>query len=173
MGFQKLPERTLALEEGHQTYQGKPCKYGHPGLRATKSGECIECIPIRRKAYALAHVKERATSMEKWRNNNLARALWSQAMNRAKRTGVDFTISPGDVDVPETCPVLGVRLRINRGKRQDDSPSLDRLDNAFGYIPGNVRVISWRANRLKSDATPAELSALATYANQKADFVVQ
>jgi hypothetical protein len=36
----------------------------------------------------------------------------------------------------------------------------DRKDNARGYVKDNVRVISWRANRLKSDATLEELRLL-------------
>ena len=42
-------------------------------------------------------------------------------------------------------------------KRLENSASLDRIDNVKGYIPGNVQVISWRANRVKSDATLDEL----------------
>lgn len=50
--------------------------------------------------------------------------------------------------IPETCPVLGIPLTIG-GKRSPSSPSLDRIDPALGYVPGNIRVISDRANRLK------------------------
>ena len=38
-----------------------------------------------------------------------------------------------------------------------DRPSLDRIDGAKGYVKGNVRVISHRANMLKNDATIEEL----------------
>jgi hypothetical protein len=37
------------------------------------------------------------------------------------------------------------------------SPSLDRIDNNKGYIKGNVEVISWKANIMKSNASPEEL----------------
>ena len=36
------------------------------------------------------------------------------------------------------------------GGRSDRSPSLDKIEPALGYVPDNVRVISDRANRLKS-----------------------
>jgi hypothetical protein len=39
--------------------------------------------------------------------------------------------------------------------------SLDRIDHQKGYVPGNVRVISLRANLLRKDITPEELRALA------------
>ena len=41
---------------------------------------------------------------------------------------------------------------------------MDRYINEFGYVPGNVFVISQRANRIKSDATANELVAIAAYA---------
>jgi hypothetical protein len=40
------------------------------------------------------------------------------------------------------------------------SPSLDRIDNALGYVKGNVRIISFRANALRSNATLEELQAI-------------
>lgn len=37
------------------------------------------------------------------------------------------------------------------------SPSLDRINWKKGYVPGNVRVISQRANLILGDATADEL----------------
>lgn len=45
----------------------------------------------------------------------------------------------------------------------DDSPSIDRFDNALGYVKGNIRVISTRANLLKRDATVDEVRRLLAY----------
>lgn len=42
----------------------------------------------------------------------------------------------------------------------DNSPNLDRIVNALGYVKGNVIVVSARANRLKSDSTLDELRKL-------------
>ena len=41
------------------------------------------------------------------------------------------------------------------------SPSLDRIVPDRGYVPGNVRVVSDRANRLKGDRNLEELRRLA------------
>lgn len=43
------------------------------------------------------------------------------------------------------------------------APSLDRFDNAKGYTPENIVVISSRANRLKSNASLEELQAIVKY----------
>jgi hypothetical protein len=42
----------------------------------------------------------------------------------------------------------------------DNSPSLDRIVPEKGYVAGNIRVISQRANRIKSNATVEELRAV-------------
>jgi hypothetical protein len=47
--------------------------------------------------------------------------------------------------------------------RFDDSPSLDRINNMKGYVPGNVKIISWRANHLKSNGTALEHEKIAQY----------
>jgi hypothetical protein len=55
--------------------------------------------------------------------------------------------------------------RLEKGERQSDSsPSIDCIDGSKGYVVGNVKIISWKANRLKSNATPAELIKVAIYA---------
>lgn len=79
------------------------------------------------------------------------------AKQRAKEHGWAFDIELGDVYIPESCPVLGIRLQVNAGKARDDSPSLDRIDHRLGYVRGNVRVISYRANLLKNNASVQEL----------------
>lgn len=68
-----------------------------------------------------------------------------------------FTITPEDLEYPEVCPVLGLVLERGIGRPIDESPSIDRIVPSLGYIPGNVRIISNKANRLKSNATVADL----------------
>lgn len=93
--------------------------------------------------------------------------LWKSAKTRAKARGLDFSITANDVVVPEFCPVLGIKLESGIGGPGagpiSSSPSLDRVDTARGYVLGNIRVISWRANRIKSDATVEELEKVLLY----------
>jgi hypothetical protein len=58
------------------------------------------------------------------------------------------------------CPVLGIPL--DRSPR-DNTPSLDRIIPARGYVPSNVIVVSLRANQIKGDATVRELLAIARF----------
>lgn len=84
---------------------------------------------------------------------------------RAKRDGIAFDLKSEELSVPEVCPVLGIPLFRQRGNGpRDNSPSLDRIDPSKGYTKDNVRVISYRANRIKGNCTAAELRAIAAYA---------
>lgn len=110
-----------------------------------------------------------------WRkaNNYKAEATPEQkllyaARGRAKKKGIPFTITLADIVIPPVCPVLGIPLVQNLAGGPGagpapDTPTLDRIIPKLGYVPGNVAVISWRANRLKSDATMAELEALVAW----------
>ena len=101
------------------------------------------------------------------RRANPSRYLWRSAKGRATRQGLEFGITPEDVVVPTLCPVFGIPLFISDGRHGDNSPSLDRVDSSRGYVQGNIEVISWKANRLKGNATPQELRRLADYYGKK------
>lgn len=91
-----------------------------------------------------------------------AYTMFYDARKRAIGLGLPFNIEPSDLAIPDTCPVLGITL-VLKGTR-DNRPSLDRVLPELGYVRGNVRVISFRANRIKSDATPSELRRILAYA---------
>lgn len=108
--------------------------------------------------------KHRARSREamaRGRKADPIRFALSAARARAKKAGLPFTITRADVPVPEFCPVFGVPL--SHGCDDDTSAEIDRIENHLGYVPGNVLVISRRANRLKRDATLAEMQVLAYF----------
>jgi hypothetical protein len=93
-----------------------------------------------------------------------------RARSNAKARGIECLLNLKDIpDIPEFCPVFPwIRLDYQVGERRSDSsPSLDRIDNKQGYIVGNIRIVSHRANTLKSDATQQELVALASDASKQ------
>lgn len=96
------------------------------------------------------------------------RKLLADARRRATAKGLPFGISLDDIDAPTVCPALGLCLTWRSTERCDTSPTLDRIDNTRGYVPGNVWVVSWRANRIKSNATPNELRRIADAVERKA-----
>lgn len=78
---------------------------------------------------------------------------------------VPFNLTWADLEWPIVCPVLGIPIDYfsEAGRRDEASCSFDRIDNTLGYVKGNVRVISWRANRIKNDGTAEEHRKIAEY----------
>lgn len=87
------------------------------------------------------------------------------ARRRAAAVGVPFTLTLETTPpIPELCPIFGTSMTRQTGKgAHPNSPSLDRIIPALGYVQGNVQWISNRANIIKSDATPEELMLVAQY----------
>lgn len=74
-----------------------------------------------------------------------------------------FNLTEKDIVIPDIRPVLGIPLVIGSRRMHDNSPSLDRWDNHEGYTVNNTRVISWRANKLKLDASVDEMEKVLAY----------
>jgi|ERR1700731_185864 len=151
----------------------RPCKYGHTTGRY-RNGKCIECHRLeskarydadpagfraRRAARPITPSQTKEGRNARARQNRKNTMLYS-ARNNAKRNNLPCTIKKNDVVIPEFCPLLGIKIECTSGPRTDNSPSLDKIIPEFGYVPGNVWVVSWRANRLKSDSTLTELRML-------------
>lgn len=122
--------------------------HGKPTKRAT----CRSCNAAYMREY-----------MWRRRQEKPDRELWRRAKERAAARGLEFTLSPDEILIPPKCPALGIPLRLT-GERSPYSPSLDRIDPFDGYVSGNVRVISDRANRLKGDRDATALRARAAKA---------
>jgi hypothetical protein len=99
------------------------------------------------------------------RNRNKKPHLrWLIALkNRANAKGLEFNLTKEDLVIPEYCPVLGIKLARATGRVTVNSPQVDRINNNRGYVKGNVRVVSQRANTLKRDATIEELIDVILY----------
>ena len=92
------------------------------------------------------------------------RKILSRIKHRCKTNGIPFDIDEHDIDIPKHCPILGIELNAHvMGKAKGYNPeaaSVDRINPTKGYIKGNIRIISARANLLKNDATLEELRAV-------------
>lgn len=92
-----------------------------------------------------------------------AQHVFENVKGRARYFKKEFLITLDDVVVPKYCPILQIPLFRTKGRATDNSPSLDRIDNSKGYIPGNVRVISNRANTCKTDLSLDAIKRLYEY----------
>jgi hypothetical protein len=133
------------IELKDRFYLGKLCAKGHvhedtgKSLRYRTKRACVQC---HREA-----------------QNPLSSAFYA-----AKRRKMPFNLSRKwfDETLPIHCPVFGTPLQRG-GKSSDSRPSIDKLIPEHGYVTENCRIISGRANRIKSDATLEELKALVAY----------
>ena len=98
------------------------------------------------------------------------------AKDRAKKRGIEFSIEESDIIIPDVCPIFRIPLffmphgNAKVGYVDPNTPTLDRIDNSKGYVKGNVWIISWRANRLKNDATIEELETIVVALKEKMGY---
>lgn len=165
-----------------------------PDQRANYVNKCRECVKIEKREYQKA-----------WREKNpgqasvislrfkarlrredpvkaRAKAAYSDARKRAARNGMPFDLTPGEVvglmRSATVCPYIGWAMTFEQGRKESTLASLDRVDSSKGYVKGNVQVISYLANLMKSHATDEELAmfargALAIHAGEKVKGVTR
>lgn len=138
-------------------------------------GYCKTCAKIGRKVYyeknkdrtlkkaqqfyADNREQQKARQKQKYRDNPVT-GLFYAARDRAPKLGIPWNLELSDIHVPDKCPVFGTPFVVGDNDR---AASLDRTRPELGYVKGNVQVISFRANRLKSNGTLDELKALVSW----------
>ena len=116
---------------------------------------CVWC-----KVCTRAHVGRRAETPRIY-----VTWLIQRAKTRSRREGLPFDedLAADDVGVPQTCPLLGNPLDYSAPvslHRPYNLPTLDRVVPELGYVRGNVWIVSWRANKLKSNGTLDEFKRM-------------
>ena len=94
------------------------------------------------------------------RKRRPSKHLYEHARRRAREKGIEFKISEKDIVVPSFCPLLEIPIFNGTNTMCDNSPSVDRIDLNLGYIPENIMVISYKANRMKSNSTFEEFETM-------------
>jgi len=111
----------------------------------------------KQRTYYQGHKTEVRITARKWRRRNYSTHMLRAARKRSKESNVPFALTREDIVIPKGCPVLGIKLQLFGKRGSPHSPTLDRTIPSLGYVQGNVSVISHRANRIKTDASLAEL----------------
>ena len=98
---------------------------------------------------ALSKINKRRNSVS---GEDYKMLLMENAISRTVRSGREYTISFDDVPWTNECPLCSSEL-IYAGHRKppSNSPTIDRIDNSLGYVPGNVQVICRSCNCRKRD----------------------
>jgi len=129
----------------------KKCRGCHEVLafdKFNKASQCLfgldtKCKDCRKPA-----------SKKQWDNETFEVTMLRRAKWRAKEKGLDFGLTLPDINIPEICPILDVPIVKVRGHMY--RPSLDRIIPHLGYVPDNIRVVSYRGNMLKSNTNVIE-----------------
>lgn len=97
--------------------------------------------------------------------NNTLYMRYQLIKSRARKNSIPFDLELEDVISPEVCPILGIPIFERHGKigPMQNSPSVDRIIPEKGYVKGNIRVISQKANAMKQDCSEKELIKFAEY----------
>lgn len=140
---------------------GRVCKRNHNhggGSYRTANGSCVECALIQSRVYRRNNIQRYRDHANNWRSKNKIASLVHNVRSMRGATITVDDLKP----FPKRCPLLGTMLQYD-GKNKDAArrPSIDRINSAKGYIPGNVHIVSMRANQIKNNATHEELAMIA------------
>lgn len=84
--------------------------------------------------------------------------LLKSAKARALKYNLPFNLELQDIIIPKYCPLLNIEFKLNEMIKGDLMvPSLDKIIPKLGYVKGNVKVISLKANLMKQNASKEEL----------------
>ena len=109
------------------------------------------------------HKKNRCRVLEYERAHNKKHptaVMLKRSRTRARQKQLEFSLIKEDLVIPLRCPILNIELCTTNQKQEDNSPSIDRIDNEKGYTKDNILIISNRANSLKKDATLEEMKLI-------------
>lgn len=104
----------------------------------------------------------RRLRIEKSPQHNLT-FLLREIKCRCRKNNIPFNVSVKDfTEFPTHCPDLRVPLIYgNKAKASPHSATVDRIIPELGYVSGNVRIISYRANVMKQNASLEEMKTIA------------
>jgi len=184
---ESLPRsREEALITAAPFYIGRACPKNHTSYRKTVNGACAQCASEQSNANKAAYANSSArTAVNKtWTASDKAKSAkqrWKErdprwawvvstvggARRRAKYSGVPFSLTNEYVFnmLPEMCPALGIPLVFagTGGVAVPGSASIDKIRPELGYVPGNIAILSYRANAIKSNATADEIGRVAVW----------
>ena len=148
--------RAEAKQLGVKKYfTGKPCKNGHVEVRLVLNGWCCACGREASNAYRDRCREDR--TIKTWRDKN-PKHFWvctqiyrTRVRAVEKKIPFDLTVEYVKSICPDKCPVFETPFNFIGNKHLiPESPSIDRIDPAKGYVEGNIAIISAKANQIKS-----------------------
>lgn len=111
-----------------------------------------------------------AEYLRRYQSKHKLRSLVKRAIKRAEKRGIEYdkTFLSTLMELrPDRCACCAVLFDYSsfgyKNQARQAGPTLDRIDVARGYVAGNVGIICWRCNRIKSDALLKEIKSIVAY----------
>lgn len=149
------------------------------GCRGTRvNTKCLDC----RLKYQREHMRERNKdpvqveyrkqySKERkqyWRDR--VKGRFNAIRTRARSKGVEFALTLEQyrrlLDNAKACPGCDTLMDSSPGAPRAGTQSVDRIDPRIGYISENTWILCANCNRIKSDASSAEIRTIARGARE-------
>ena len=108
-----------------------------------------------------ANNKERLLEQQREKRKSAPLAsLWKQISARKHRLNITREEFMGTL-MPDFCPILGIPITYDLSR--DNIPSVDRIDPNRPYDVGNIVIVSYRANMIKSIGSSDEHKRIADW----------
>lgn len=110
--------------------------------------------------------EKRIKSTQEGKREWTIKKLLSCVKSRVKKENIPFDLDHGWINqnLPKICPIFKTEIILgNNLENRNNSPSIDKIVPNIGYIKSNCRIISYKANLLKSDGTAEEHEKIANY----------
>ena len=148
---------------------------GETHLACSKCNAIKEQSEFRKRKGGLISISYRSCVNKKYERDP-AQAHLNAIRCRAKKNNLPFNLTIEDLAIPDMCPVLNIPLNKTWGHadqedNKDSSPSIDRIIPSLGYVKDNVRIISCRANRIKTDSTLDEIRLVYEYTMREVEKI--
>lgn len=128
----------------------KTCLKDRPETDFSKHNGCVG-------GFDTSRCKPCKKSKWDWEQVSYEKRMLHRTTARAKRRGLECTLTLEDIVLPDLCPVFNVPFIYGD---VDWTYSIDRRDNSKGYTKDNIMIMSNKANRLKNNASLADLEQL-------------
>lgn len=129
------------------------CRVENESRRYASNGLVREAAKARSAQWGRDNTERARVRRHHWKEHNRGRLHHYHAKVRATKKGLPFNLTVEHVQslMDGGCCLTGIPFEWYNKKRTWNSPSLDRIDNAKGYVIGNVRAVLWCLNAAFGD----------------------
>lgn len=133
------------------------CKSRSTSYHYENRNEVLSKWKINRENLTIEQKEEIANKSKVWYQKDIRQRLLDRAIERSKKKNIFCNLTIDDIKIPDKCPLLNENFKFGSKYDKWFSYSLDRIDNSKGYIKGNIQVVTYLANTMKSQASKKQL----------------